>query len=108
MQEISKSAVFEASSRMANPRSLWQCGRALWRRLLEAGKRPAKSLRLCDSVSLGDRRFVAVIAYRQSRFLLGATPGSLVLLAHLGDEDSEGTARADSIRADFPREPARS
>jgi flagellar biogenesis protein FliO len=56
-------------------------------------RRPEKRLRLCENLALGDRRFVAVVQYQQTRFLLGGTASSLVLLARLGDiaEDSLGT-----------------
>jgi hypothetical protein len=37
---------------------------------------------------LGERRFVAVVEFERSRFLIGGTPGSLVLLAPL--QNSEG------------------
>ncbi|HXJ85924.1 MAG TPA: flagellar biosynthetic protein FliO [Candidatus Binatia bacterium] len=94
MQEISKLPLV-GNGCVAARDSVWQRGRALWRGLVEKGKRPQKSLRLCESLSLGERRFVAVIAYRQSRFLLGGTPGSVVLLARLGDDGNEPTFTND-------------
>ena len=75
---------------------LWRTGQWLWKRLVETARPHPRDLRLCESVLLGDRRFVAVIAYGQSRFLLGATSASLVLLAKL--EDAAGLpAVSDSI-----------
>ncbi len=50
--------------------------------VLHWGRRP-RQLRLRESLALGNHRFVAVVEYEQSRFLLGGTPGSLVLLARL-------------------------
>jgi flagellar biogenesis protein FliO len=42
---------------------------------------------LCESLALGERRFVAVIEFEQARFLVGGTASSLVLLARLGEAD---------------------
>lgn len=56
---------------------------ALWRQVLHFTERKPKGLRLCESLPLGDRRFVAVVEYEKSRFLLGGTASSLVLLARL-------------------------
>jgi flagellar biogenesis protein FliO len=57
-----------------------------WReRMLRVGRRPPRRLRLCESLALGERRFVAVIEFEQARFLVGGTASSLVLLARLGE-----------------------
>ncbi len=60
-------------------------GRALWERVLRLGRHAPKRLRLCESLPLGERRFVAVIEFDASRFLVGGTASSLVLLSRLGD-----------------------
>jgi flagellar biogenesis protein FliO len=60
-------------------------GIALWERVLRLSRRTPRHLRLCESLPLGDRRFVAVVEVDRERFLLGGTPSSLVLLARLGD-----------------------
>ena len=54
-------------------------------RVLRIGRRAPKKLRLCESLPLGERRFVAVVEYRRTRFLLGGTASSLVLLSRLED-----------------------
>jgi flagellar biogenesis protein FliO len=59
-----------------------------WDRVRGVGYRPARRLRLCESLGLGDRRFVAVVEFDQTRFLLGGTSSSLVLLAKL-DRDAD-------------------
>ena len=59
--------------------------RALWERILRVSRGAPKRLRLCESLPLGERRFVAVVEFDQARFLVGGTPSSLVLLARLGD-----------------------
>ena len=61
-----------------------RCAAALWRRMVGLGRRPARRLRLCESLPLGDRRFVAVVEFDESRFLVGGTSTALVLLARLG------------------------
>ncbi len=42
-----------------------------------------KSLRVCESVSLGEKRFVAVVQVDEERFLIGGSSGSLSLLSRL-------------------------
>jgi flagellar biogenesis protein FliO len=66
----------------------WQ---AMGKRLLALGKgvmrigRAPRRLRLCESLPLGERRFVAVVEFENARFLLGGTPSALVLLSRLAD-----------------------
>ena len=48
------------------------------------GKAPRR-LRLCETLSLGERRFVAVIEFETERFLVGGGTGSVNLLARLGE-----------------------
>lgn len=42
-----------------------------------------KRLRICESVPLGDKRFVAVIQVDDQQFLLGGSANSIALLAQL-------------------------
>jgi len=72
---------------------------ALWARILRLSRRAPKRLRLCESLPLGERRFVAVVEFEQNRFLLGGTPSSLVLLSRL--EDAGDRKEKDS--AEQPR-----
>ena len=67
---------------------------ALWRRVLRLSRPAPKRLRLCESLPLGERRFVAVVEFDAARFLVGGTSSSLVLLSRLGDagEQAEGGA----------------
>ena len=46
---------------------------ALWKRQRE--------LRVCETLSLGNRNFVAVLGYQDQRFLIGGTSNSISLLA---------------------------
>lgn len=45
--------------------------------------RRSRTLRVAETLSLGDKRFVAVIEFEGSRFLLGGTSSSLALLTRL-------------------------
>jgi len=60
--------------------------RRSWCTLTQLRARRPRRLRLCESLPLGERRFVAVIEFDQARFLVGGTSGSLVLLSRLEDE----------------------
>jgi flagellar biogenesis protein FliO len=57
--------------------------RKLWGRWLTLSHRSPRRLRLCENLPLGERRFVAVIEFEGSRFLVGGTSASLVLLDRL-------------------------
>ncbi len=48
-------------------------------------QRAVRSLRLCESVSLGEKRLVAVVEYERQRFLIGGSAQSVSLLARLGE-----------------------
>src|SRR5271170_6954655 len=54
-------------------------------RVLLLGRRAPRRLRLCESLPLGERRFVAVVEFEAERFLVGGTPSSMVLLSRLAD-----------------------
>jgi flagellar biogenesis protein FliO len=68
----------------------------LWARLRSAlgtvsFQRRPRRLRLCESLSLGEKRLVAVVEYEGQRFLLGATAESVSLLQALGAVRPEET-----------------
>jgi len=74
-------------------------------------RRKPRRLRLCESLPLGERRFVAVVEFERSRFLLGGTSASLVLLARLGsggmDEPKEEEAvEKNERRPSVPADPS--
>jgi flagellar biogenesis protein FliO len=51
-----------------------------------AAQRPDKKyLRVCESVSLGDKRFVAVIQAGEERFLVGGAANSIAMLTRLSE-----------------------
>jgi len=47
--------------------------------------RKVRRLRVCESLSLGERRFLAVIEFDRQEFLVGGSGNSLALLARLHD-----------------------
>jgi flagellar biogenesis protein FliO len=47
--------------------------------------RKERLLRLCETLSLGDRRFVALVTVEGQKFLLGGAGSSIALLAKLPD-----------------------
>jgi flagellar biogenesis protein FliO len=51
-----------------------------------------RGLRLCESLSLGNKRLVAVVECDDQRFLVGVTAESISLLQTLGPTRSEGTS----------------
>jgi flagellar biogenesis protein FliO len=72
----------------------WLRTRSFWLRVARWGARTPRSLRLRESLPLGEHRFVAVIEFEDSRLLIGGTPSSLVLLARLGSGPA-GAPEAD-------------
>jgi len=76
----------------------WRGRLAFWyERLLRLGRRSPRRLRLCETLPLGDRRFVAVVEFEGARFLLGGTATTLVLLSRL-----EHGASREQPEVDFP------
>jgi flagellar biogenesis protein FliO len=51
-------------------------------------QRVQKQLKVCESVSLGDKRFVAVIQVDQERFLIGGAANSIAMLTRLQETAS--------------------
>ena len=88
-QNISTLAAAESRSGLANA--------ARWLSALLRGwrVRPARQLRLCETLALGERRFLAVVQFEQQRFLIGGTGSSVALLAQLpAREDTEPACRS--------------
>jgi flagellar biogenesis protein FliO len=80
MESTLKNRKFGLASGVA---SGWQ---RLWRALpaLRVRKAPRR-LRLCESLSLGEKRIVAVIEFESQQFLVGGSAHSVNLLARLGE-----------------------
>jgi len=65
-------------------------------RLLQSRTRPQKQLRLCETLGLGERRFLAVVQFEQQKFLIGGTGNSLSLLMHLPHTAPEAASARDA------------
>ena len=63
--------------------ALWARLSLLWRQIGTHSK--LRRLRLCESLSLGEKRFVAVVQFDTQQFLIGGGPASINLLARLGE-----------------------
>ena len=73
--------------------------KSFWDRAQSAiPKRSSRRLRLSETLSLGDRRFVALIQVDRQEFLMAGSGSSLVLLARLQD----GTVVPETCK---PRDP---
>ena len=74
--------------------ALKNLGQWAWRAV---ATRKTRRLRVCETLSLGERRFLAVIEFDHQEFLVGGSGNSLELLARL----HEGTVIAEPS---LPRE----
>lgn len=59
----------------------WLC--SLWCHVRT--ERKPRRMRVCESLSLGEKRFVAVVQFETQQFLIGGGPASVNLLARLGE-----------------------
>ena len=62
----------------------------IWTTLIRRAGRKRKTLSVCETAALGDRRFVSVIQFERQRFLIGSSPSSITLLSQLPDESASG------------------
>jgi flagellar biogenesis protein FliO len=60
----------------------------------------AKRLRLSEVVSLGDKRFVALVSVEGREFLIGGAPSGLSLLAQLGGSTENADVRPQGMSAE--------
>lgn len=66
--------------------------------------RSQRKLQLCDTVSLGEKRFAAVLEYEGHRFLIGGAAQSVQLLTTLrGTSFSKTPATRKSSKPEKPR-----
>jgi flagellar biogenesis protein FliO len=81
------------------PKSLLEVFRTALTHLLSLGgkisvQRRKNDLRLCETLSLGDKRFLAVVLVDQQKFLVGGAGNSVSLLAKLSSSTS---SRRDEV-----------
>jgi flagellar biogenesis protein FliO len=55
-------------------------------------QRRQRRLRLCETLSLGDKRLIALVEYENHRFLVAATPQRISLLQSLGPATDQNPA----------------
>jgi flagellar biogenesis protein FliO len=64
-------------------------------------RRSARRLRLSETLSLGEKRFLAVVQFQQQEFLVGGTGNSIALLARLNapgvTADSQDVVQEDEL-----------
>lgn len=94
MAQTAGAPVPDANSGFPRPSEFVARALRWWRRIVPLPWRAPRRLHLCENLPLGDRRFVALVECEGSRFLLGGTSTSLVLLARL--EGQNQTARTVS------------
>jgi len=63
-------------------------------------RRDERTLRICEMLSLGDRRFLAVIECDRQRFLLAGTPQNISLLERLEDHAGRKNRASDEDLAE--------
>jgi hypothetical protein len=95
-----------AQSGRLNFPTVWRRALAFGQRILSRRHYRPRRLRLCETLPLGERRFVAVVEFEQARFLLGGTSSSVVLLARLADARPTSPSHASLISEgmQFPEE----
>jgi flagellar biogenesis protein FliO len=60
-------------------------------------QRRERRLRLCESVSLGEKRIVAIVQVDDQRFLIAATSQNISLLQLLGPAPAEKESTASNL-----------
>jgi flagellar biogenesis protein FliO len=61
-------------------------------------RRNARRLRLCETLSLGEKRFIAVVKCDRQTFLLAGTPSSISVLQRL--EEASGDGEPCALKSD--------
>ncbi|MGH9756404.1 MAG: flagellar biosynthetic protein FliO [Candidatus Acidiferrales bacterium] len=61
-------------------------------------RREPRRLRLCETLSLGNRGYLAVVRFQEQQFLVGGTNASMALLAELSPVRP---AAADEVQEEF-------
>jgi len=63
-------------------------------RRLSAGaraQRKAKAMRLCESISLGEKRFLAIVEVGEERILIGGSASTVTMLTRLPEQEHFST-----------------
>jgi flagellar biogenesis protein FliO len=73
---------------------------------LAAASHRKRRLRVCETLSLGEKRFIAVVEYDRQKFLLAGTPQTISLLQRLDEslENADSPAPSPASRAESLKE----
>jgi hypothetical protein len=99
--EPEKYAALEAASTPAG--RLPQILKTAWNWIQERlqSQQPRKRLRVCETVSLGEKRFIAVVQVDGEQFLVGGSSNSVSTLAHLDKARGFSEVLGQSLRQDL-------
>jgi len=75
---------------------LWEFCKTAWTSL--QSRQSKKAMRLCETVSLGDKRLVAILSVGEQRYLIGASPSNISLLAQLPDSTNFDRTLQSALR----------
>jgi flagellar biogenesis protein FliO len=64
-------------------------------------RREGHLMQLCETLSLGERRFLAVVVVEEQRYLVGGAGNSIALLAQLPGSTKPACAQIDQLVSRF-------
>ncbi len=67
-----------------------------WLQQKSATKFASRRMRVAETVSLGEKRFVSILQVDGQQFLIGSATGQITLLAVLDDPQGAGVAKVQS------------
>jgi len=67
-------------------------------------RRPERNLRVCETLSLGSRGFLAVVRYQDQKFLVGGTNQSIAMLAELASPSTTAGRRRAALDETNPED----
>lgn len=62
-------------------------------------QRHAKAMRLCETISLGDKRFLAIVQVDEERILIGGSASTVALLTRLPETKAFSTVLLEQSKA---------
>jgi len=65
-------------------------------------QRTAKALRLCETISLGEKRFLAIVQVDEERILIGGSASTVALLTRLPEKQSFATVLRERSQSTPP------
>ena len=75
-----------------------------WIQARQAGRSSTRRLQVAETISLGEKRFVAVVKIDGRQFLVGGGPGNVALLAQLDSSEEFGDVLKETM--DVPKKPS--